>query len=225
MRILYIEDNQKLAQNTAALLRQSDFVVDCVTTAADALHAVASFEYDAAILDLGLPDTDGMALLDRLRGQGPQIPVLICTARDTLEDRIAGLNGGSDDYLVKPFAVEELIARLRAILRRPGGALGLHLRAGNLTLDTVARDVRIDGKQIKLSRRELDLLEVFLRRKGRVLSRSAIADALYGFNDEPTPNAIEVAAHRLRKKLADLGASLKIETLRGIGYVLEDDGT
>lgn len=224
MRLLYIEDNERLAQNTAASLQRNDFVVDCVKTGADAIHAVRSYGYDAIVLDLGLPDIDGMDLLDQLRAERPDTPVVICTARDTLEDRVAGLNGGSDDYLVKPFAAEELVARLRAVLRRPGGVLGLNLTAGNLSFDTVGREVRIDGARVKLSRRELDLLEVFLRRKGRILTRDNIENALYGFDDTPTPNAIEVAAHRLRKKLADLGATPRIETLRGIGYVLEDDG-
>ncbi len=224
MRLLYIEDNERLAQNTAASLQRNYFVVDCVTNGADAMHAARSYGYDAIVLDLGLPDIDGMALLEQLRAERPDTPVVICTARDTLEDRLAGLNGGSDDYLVKPFAAEELVARLRAVLRRPGGVLGLHLTAGNLSFDTIGREVRIDGERVRLSRRELDLLEAFMRRKGRILTRDNIENALYGFDDTPTPNAIEVAAHRLRKKLANLGATPQIETLRGIGYVLEDDG-
>ena len=224
MRILYVEDNDRLAQNTAASLRRNDFVVDWVDNAGDALHAARSYDYAAVLLDLGLPDMDGMKLLAQLRAASPDTPVLICTARDTLEDRVEGLNGGSDDYLVKPFAIEELVARLRAILRRPGGALGRELRAANLTLDTVAREVRVNDEPVRLSRREMDLLELFLRRKGRVLSRDAIENALYGFEDSPTPNAIEVATHRLRRKLTEMGAGARIETLRGIGYVLQEPG-
>lgn len=224
MRLLYVEDNERLAHNTSASLRRDSFTVDIVSTGADALHAAQCYDYDAIILDLGLPDVDGMVVLDQLRRLKPDTPVIICTARDTLDDRLAGLNGGSDDYLVKPFDIAELVARIRAVLRRPGGALGLQLQAGNISLDTAGREVRIDGRVTKLSRRELDLLEMFLRRKGRILTRDNIENALYGFEDVPTPNAIEVATHRLRKKLADMGASIHIQTLRGIGYILEDDG-
>jgi len=220
MRLLYVEDNERLARNTAASLRRSSFVVDAVANGADALHALKSYDYDAIILDLGLPDIDGLDVLAQIRVLRPDVPVIICTARDTLDNRVAGLNAGSDDYLVKPFDIAELIARIRAVLRRPGGALGLHLRAGNLTLDTIGREVRIDGHAAVLSRRELDLLEVFLRRKGRILSRE---NALYGFDEPPTPTAIEVATHRWRKKLTEFGATTRIQTLRGIGYILEDD--
>lgn len=224
MRLLYVEDNERLARNTAASLQRSSFVVDAVANGADAVHSLKSFDYDAIVLDLGLPDIDGLDVLAQIRVLRPDVPVIICTARDTLDNRIAGLNAGSDDYLVKPFEVTELIARIRAVLRRPGGALGLHLHVGNLSLDTIGREVRIAGQTTVLSRRELDLLEVFLRRKGRILSRDAIENALYGFDNPPTPNAIEVATHRLRKKLTEAGASARIQTLRGIGYVLEDDG-
>lgn len=224
MRLLYVEDNARLASNTAASLRKSSFVVDAVSTGEDAIHAAKSFAYDAIVLDLGLPDIDGLAVLERIRSARPGTPVVICTARDRLEDRIQGLNAGSDDYLVKPFEVDELVARLRAVLRRPGGALGVNLRAGNVALDTVARELLVGGEPARLSRRELDLLELFLRRKGRVVTRDAIEDALYGLDDPPTPNAIEVATHRLRRRLLDLGATAQIETLRGIGYILQDDG-
>lgn len=224
MRLLYVEDNARLASNTAASLRKSSFVVDAVSTGEDAIHAAKSFAYDAIVLDLGLPDIDGLTVLERIRAARPGTPVVICTARDRLEDRVEGLNAGSDDYLVKPFEVDELVARLRAVLRRPGGALGVNLRAGNVALDTVARELLVGGEPARLSRRELDLLELFLRRKGRVVTREAIEDALYGLDDPPTPNAIEVATHRLRRRLLDLGATAQIETLRGIGYILQDDG-
>ncbi len=224
MRLLYVEDNARLAENTSASLRRSGFVVDAVTTGEDALHAARSYAYDAIVLDLGLPDLDGLAVLGQIRAARSGTPIIICTARDRLEDRVQGLDAGSDDYLVKPFDAAELVARLRAVLRRPGGALGVHLRAGNIALDTVAREVRVGEEPARLSRRELDLLELFLRRKGRVLTRDAIEDALYGLDDPPTPNAIEVATHRLRRRLQQLGATAQIQTLRGIGYILEDDG-
>lgn len=223
MRLLYIEDNEKLALNTSASLRDAGFVVDVVHTAEDALHSVKSFEYDAVILDLGLPDLDGLDVLPKIKMAKPQTPVLICTARDALDDRVKGLNTGSDDYIVKPFAVSELIARLNAVLRRPGGALGVTLTLGNVTYETVERTVAIDAEMTRFSKRELDLLELFLRRADRVVSKDAIENALYGFDDVATPNAIEVLTHRLRKKLIDKGASIEIHNLRGIGYVLQEN--
>ncbi len=223
MRLLYIEDNEKLALNTSASLRDAGFVVDVVHTAQDALHSVKTYDYDAAILDLGLPDQDGLDVLPKIKLAKPQTPVLICTARDALDDRIRGLNTGSDDYIVKPFAVSELIARLKAVLRRPGGALGMTLSLGNVRYETVERSVAIDSVQTRFSKRELDLLELFLRRADRVVSKDAIENALYGFDDVATPNAIEVLTHRLRKKLIDKGASIEIHNLRGIGYVLQEN--
>lgn len=224
MRLLYVEDNERLAQNTAASLRANGFAVDWVDCGEDAVHSAKSYDYDAIILDLGLPDIDGMSVLKAVKAVKPEVPFIICTARDALEDRINGLDAGSDDYLVKPFDAAELLARIRAVLRRPGGALGVTLTAGNITFDTAERSVEIGATWARLSRREMDLLELFMRRKGRILSKDAIENALYGFDAPPTPNAIEVATHRLRKKLAELNASIAIHTLRGIGYVLEDDG-
>ncbi|SLN65544.1 Transcriptional activator protein CopR [Roseovarius litorisediminis] len=224
MRLLYVEDNEKLALNTSISLQQNGFTVDAVTTGEDALHSAKTYDYDAIILDLGLPDIDGLSVLEAIKQANNETPVIICTARDALEDRITGLNAGSDDYLVKPFNVSELVARIKAVLRRPGGALGVKLCAGNIRFDTIDRSVQIDDETARFSRRELDLLELFMRRKGRILSKDAIENALYGFDEPPTPNAIEVATHRLRKKLIDSNASVGIHTLRGIGYMLEDDG-
>lgn len=223
MRLLYVEDNERLAQNICASLQSSDFVVDRVSTGADAVHSARSYVYDAVILDLGLPDIDGMQVLAAIKQANADTPVIICSARDALDDRITGLDAGSDDYLVKPFDAAELLARVRAVLRRPGGALGVKLAVGNMLFDTVDRSVVIDGEPARFSRRELALLELFMRRKGRILSKDAIESALYGFDEPPTPNAIEVAVHRLRKKLQDLGAAGTVHTLRGIGYLMEDD--
>lgn len=223
MRLLYIEDNEKLALNTSASLRDAGFVVDVVHTAVDALHSVKSFEYDAVILDLGLPDQDGLDALPKIKIVKPQTPIIICTARDALDDRVKGLNTGSDDYVVKPFAVSELIARINAVLRRPGGALGMILSLGNVTYKTAERLVAIDEVVTRFSKRELALLELFLRRAERVVSKDIIENALYGFNEAATPNAIEVLTHRLRKKLIDKGANIEIHNLRGIGYVLQEN--
>lgn len=222
MRLLYVEDNERLAKNTCASLQKNDFVVDRVSTGADAVHSAQSYSYDAIILDLGLPDEDGLKVLAEIKRANADTPVIICTARDTLDERIKGLDAGSDDYIVKPFDVAELMARIRAVLRRPGGALGVELTLGGVTFDTIDRSVSVNGQTARLSRRELDLLELFMRRKGRILSKDVIENALYGFDAPPTPNAIEVAVHRLRKKLQDLGADATVHTLRGIGYLMED---
>jgi DNA-binding response OmpR family regulator len=222
MRLLYVEDNEKLALNTAASLREAGFVVDSVHTAADALHAAKSFQYDAVILDLGLPDSNGMDLLPCIKEINSQTPVIICTARDALEDRLKGLNTGSDDYLVKPFAMAELVARVNAVLRRPGGALGMTLSVGNLTFETADRSLAVDGAICAFSKRELALLELFLRRSANVINKDAIESALYGFDDAATPNAIEVLTHRVRKKLVGYGATVEIHNLRGIGYILKE---
>ena len=222
MRLLYIEDNEKLARNTSASLRDAGFVVDAVHTAADSLHSAKSFEYDAVILNLGLPDSDGLDLLPRIKQVTPQTPVIICTARDALEERIKGLNEGSDDYLVKPFAVAELVARAHAVLRRPGGTLGMTLACGNVTFETADRSLAIEGTACAFSKRELALLELFLRRSERVITKDVIENALYGFDDAATPNAIEFLTHRVRKKLSEKGASIEIHNLRGIGYILRE---
>lgn len=222
MRLLFIEDNARLAANTAASLRDAGFVVDLAETGEDGLLALDANRYDALILDLGLPDMDGMTVLKKLRDQTPDLPVLILTARDALDDRINGLNAGSDDYLVKPFAAGELVARIKALLRRPGGALGTVLEAGNLTFDTVGRETRVGDSVTPLSKRESEVLELLLRRKGRVVPKDAIEESLYGFDEEATPNAVEVATHRLRKKLETAGATVSIHTLRGVSYLLED---
>ncbi|SFR48686.1 response regulator [Litoreibacter janthinus] len=221
MRILYVEDNERLALNTSASLQDAGFVVDTVHTAEDALHAIKSFDYDATVLDLGLPDRDGLSVLPDLKSAAPQTPVIICTARDALDDRIKGLNTGSDDYLIKPFAVSELVARINALLRRQGGALGIRLFLGNITFETTDRTVSINGDARRFTKRELALLELLLRRAERVVSKDAIENALYSFDEPPTPNAIEVLTHRLRKKLIDMGATVAIHNLRGIGYVLQ----
>jgi DNA-binding response OmpR family regulator len=144
------------------------------------------------------------------------------TARDAVEDRIAGLNAGADDYLIKPFAMAELVARIKALLRRPGGALGVVLSAGNIAFDTIGRDLRVEGNTVALPRREVALLEQLLRRQGRVVPRAILEEKLYGIDDEPESNAIPVHIHRLRKRLDEAGANAEIHTVRGVGYVLMD---
>ena len=222
MRLLLIEDNAKLVEHLRKGLEAAGFAVDAFGTAEDGDAALETTRYDVVVLDLGLPDGDGRVVLRKLRARGDATPILILTARDALADKVDGLNAGADDYLLKPFAIEELIARLRALLRRPGAALGKTLAAGNLAFDTTAREVRIGGVVAPLSRRELGVLEQLLRRQGRVVPKDVLEEALYGFEEEIASNTVEVHIHRLRKRLADAGASITITTLRGIGYLLTD---
>src|SRR3954467_3781401 len=172
MRLLVIEDETRIAELLVAALARAGFTVDAVGTAADAREARALPAYAAAILDLGLPDGDGLVLLAGLRRRGSGVPVLVLTARDAIEDRVAGLDTGADDYLVKPFATAELVARTKALLRRPGHALGLTLKAGNISFDTVERDVKIEGVSLILPRRESAILEHLMRRLGRVVPKA-----------------------------------------------------
>jgi DNA-binding response OmpR family regulator len=166
-----------------------------------------------------------MAVLTYLRTKQDSTPVLILTARDSLEDRVAGLNAGADDYLLKPFAMPELVARLKALLRRPAGALGTCLEAGDIRFDTVHREVSVGGQPLSLSRRELALLEHLMRRAGRVIPRDVLEERIYGFDEEVGPNTLEVLVHRLRKKLGDIGSQTSIHTLRGVGYLLAEETT
>jgi len=222
MRILLVEDNLRLATYVRRGLEKNDFTVDGVGMLADAEAAMEMVPYDLLVLDLGLPDGDGLDLLKKLRGEGQNIPVLVLTARDGIDDRVRGLNAGADDYLLKPFAVEELIARMRALLRRPDGALGLSLNVGNMSFDTTAREVRIDGALIKVSRKEMNVLEQLMRRAGKVVPKDVLESKLYGFDEEVSPNSLEAHISRLRKRLNQAGASVSIHTLRGVGYLLSD---
>jgi DNA-binding response OmpR family regulator len=222
LRLLLIEDEARIVQLLTVALARANFVVDAVTTGADARAALAAAPYDAAILDLGLPDGDGLALLLETRASGNQIPILILTARDAVEDRVCGLDSGADDYLVKPFATVELIARIKALLRRPGGALGTILQAGNLALDTIGRDITVGLARIVLPRRESATLELLMRRVGRVVPKAILEEKLYGMDDELESNAIPVHVHHLRRKLQGAGATVEIHTVRGVGYLLEE---
>ena len=224
MRLLIIEDERRLAELVATALRAAGFAVDTVGTAGDAAAALGCVPYDAAVLDRGLPDGDGLGVLAELRRRPDSPPVLVLTARDALEDRVAGLDAGADDYLVRPFAMVELVARVKALLRRPGGPLGLRLEAGNAVLDTVGRDVTVAGRVVPLARHEIAILEHLMLRLGRVVPKSVLEEKLYGMGDELGSNAIPVHIHHLRRKLAEAGATCGIQTVRGIGYFLEERG-
>ncbi len=220
MRVQLIEDHERLAALVDKGLASCGFAVDIFAEGGDALAALGATHYDAVILDLGLPDMDGLELLRSLRAQGIKTPVLVLTSRIQVADRVTGLNAGADDYLTKPFAMEELIARLRALMRRPEAALGATLQCGNVAMDTVSREVRADDALLALSPRETSALEILLRRGGKVIPKTVIEDTLYGFGENMTANSVEVLVHRLRKKLEAGGADVVIHTVRGVGYML-----
>src|SRR3954447_8527244 len=222
MRLLVVEDEEGLVEVLKSALGRAGFVVDAVRTAADAREALALIAYDAVILDLGLPDGDGLTLLAEARRAGRNVPTLVLTARDAVEDRVQGLDAGADDYLIKPFAMTELIARTKALLRRPGLALGATLEAGNTVFDSIGRDVRVGGEVLQLPRQELAILEHLMRRLGRVVPKAVLEEKLYGIDDELASNAIPVHVHHLRRKLNELGATSEIHTVRGIGYLLTE---
>jgi len=222
MRLLLVEDNTRLAEFMRKGLAKAGFETNHVEDAEGAETTLDTQDYDAVILDLGLPDRNGMGVLQNLRQSRKNIPVLIVTARDGLDDRVRGLNSGADDYLVKPFAMEELTARVRALLRRPGQALGTILEAGNMNFNAETRLLEVDGKRVELSRRETDLLEQFMRNINGVLTKPSIEMRLYSYGEEGSPNAIEVLIHRLRRKLEDSGAHIEIHTLREVGYMMRE---
>lgn len=222
MRLLVVEDNEELACLLEKGLALAGFAVDCALRAGDARQMLGANRYCALVLDLGLPDDDGLHVLQDLRARGDSIPVLILTARSGVSDRVGGLGAGADDYLVKPFAFEELVARLRAILRRPDAMLGKTLAVGNTTFDVESRQVYVNAEPCMMSARELAVLEILMRRGGRVTPKKFVEDHLFGLSGDVGSNAVEVYVHRLRKQLRQAGADLEIHTIRGVGYVLNE---
>jgi DNA-binding response OmpR family regulator len=220
MRLLLIEDNAELARLLSQQLAPRGFMIDLADTGHGGLEMMDLVSYAAVILDLGLPDMDGLAVLQALRLKNRSIPVLILTARGRIHDRVAGLDAGADDYLVKPFAYEELVARLHVMMRRQGQGGDERLQVGNLSFDPRHRHVEIDGSPQVLSAQELDLLEILMRRSGRVLPRRQLDDHLFGLSAEVGLNAVEVAVHRLRRRLQAARAAVEIHTIRGVGYML-----
>ncbi len=223
MRVLIVEDNSELVALVTKGLAQSGLAADSVGTVGDATHVLATMHYAAIVLDLGLPDDDGINLLRDLRRRGDSTPVLVLTARDGVTDRVTGLREGADDYLPKPFAMEELVARLQALFRRPGQLLGRQLTFGNVALDTEGRQVFVAGAPRTFPARETAVLEILLRRGGNVAPKRLFEDHLFGLSGDVGSNAVEVYVHRLRKMLADSGATVKIHTVRGVGYLMAED--
>jgi two-component system, OmpR family, response regulator QseB len=225
MKILLVEDHRAMRQMIADHLAERGFAVDVVGRGEDAITAVAVASYDAVILDLGLPDLDGMDVLVAIRARtGTDIPTLILTARDAVEDRVQGLNTGADDYLVKPFDLPELEARLRAVVGRPGVRRSTTHACRDLVFDTVSREAFVGNVPLELARREAALLEELMRAAGRVVAKDVLEDRLYTFDEAASSNALEAAVSRLRKKMAAAGAAVRIETKRGIGYRLMEGG-
>jgi two-component system OmpR family response regulator len=219
MRILVGEDDAILAAALTRALTQSAYAVDLVEDGEAANHALAGTTYDLVVLDITLPKIDGLSVLRRLRDRRSQVPVLILTARDTLEDRVTGLDLGADDYMTKPFDLPEFEARVRALIRRGHNTPGTSMVHGRLRLDVAARRLFHDEQPIEMSARELALTELLLARQGRVVSKEQIIDHLFGFGDDVGSNAIEVYVHRVRRRLEPFG--IEIRTVRGMGYLLD----
>jgi two-component system copper resistance phosphate regulon response regulator CusR len=222
MKILIVEDEPKMGDYLKQGLTEAGFVVDLVRDGIDGLHLAMNEGYDLAILDVMLPGIDGWHVVERLRRAGNRLPVLFLTARDSVEDRVKGLELGADDYLVKPFAFSELLARVRTLLRRGGGGKESEfVRVADLELDLMRRRVTRAGAKIDLTAKEFALLELLMRRKGEVLPRSLIASQIWDMNFDSDTNVIEVAIRRLRVKIDDEFEPRLIRTVRGMGYVLD----
>ncbi len=220
MRVLLAEDDSILSDGITIALRQSGYAVDCVHSGEEADYAISNYPYDAVVLDLGLPLLDGLDVLKNARERGLRVPILILTARDTVEDRIIGLDLGADDYLIKPFALPELEARIRALIRRNHSEVRSELIYGPIRLDLSSRRVYVQDESVDLAPRELGILEVLLMHVGQIVSKEQLVEHLYGWEEEVGENAIEVYIHRLRKKLEPAGFNFR--TIRGLGYLVEN---
>jgi two-component system response regulator QseB len=221
MRLLLAEDDTMIGEAVCGGLRRHGFVVDWVKDGLAAEQALGTEPYDACVLDLGLPRKEGLAVLRQLRSRGSTLPVLVLTARDAVADRVAGLDAGADDYVVKPFDLDELAARIRAVSRRRAGRASSLIEHRGVTLDPATHEVRKHGEPVQLSPREFALLHALLEQPGRVLSRSQLEERLYGWGEEVESNVVEVHVHGLRRKL---GADF-IRNVRGVGYRVTPDGT
>jgi DNA-binding response OmpR family regulator len=219
MRILVVEDDALVADAIRRGLTSAGFAVDQVATAEEADSAIAMGEFDLAVIDIGLPKADGLSLVRKIRRDGRTLPVLIVTARDALADRVSALDIGADDYLIKPFEIPELQARCRALIRRTRSATSAELNIGTLALDLAGRQLRVDGRDVELTRREWSILECLALELGRVVSKDRLLRAIAAWDEELTPNAVEVYVSRLRAKL---GTAAALRTVRGLGYRLDE---
>ncbi|HWU18811.1 MAG TPA: response regulator transcription factor [Devosia sp.] len=221
MRILLVEDEPDMAALLRSALEKHDFVTDHAPSIAIAREAIEMVGHDLVILDRQLGDGDGASLIGFLRKKRPNVPIVVLSARGSADDRVEGLNLGADDYLPKPFVVGELVARLRAILRRPSQVTSKPLSLGNLAFDLNQGEVFVDGERLDLPRREYLVLESLMRRAGRTVRRNLLEEEVYGSDDEIQSNSLEAHISRLRRKLADAGASVIIHPVRGVGYLLK----
>lgn len=223
MRVLVVEDDKKIASFVANGLKQAGFAVDTAGDGEEGLHLASHEEYDAAVVDIMLPRLDGLGLIEELRRNGVRIPVLILSARRTVDDRVKGLETGGDDYLTKPFAFSELLARVQALIRRStGSAGGTFLKTGELSMDLLTRRVVRSGIDIELQPKEFSLLEYFMRNQGRALSKTLIMEHIYDYSFDPQTNVVDVLVCRLRNKLDKDFEDKMIQTIRGVGYVLKE---
>jgi DNA-binding response OmpR family regulator len=222
VRVLVVEDERRMAGYICQALLEESFAVDCAHDGNAALDLALTYDYDVIVLDLMLPGLDGLSLCRRLRATGHMTPVLILSTRDLVEDRVLGLDSGADDYLVKPFAAQELVARVRALLRRRQGGTAPRLRVGSLELDPATRTVRRAGQPVVLTQKEYALLEYLMRRQGIVLTRTMIAEHVWDFTFDLASNVVDVYIKHLRDKIDEPGKPSFIQTVRGVGYTLRD---
>jgi DNA-binding response OmpR family regulator len=223
MRLLLVEDEVEMARALTAVLVQHGHVVDHMTLIEHAREALRPNVHDAVILDRQLPDGDGLVLLREMRDAGDKTPVIVLTAHNAPDDRVGGLDDGADDYLGKPFLADELMARLRAVVRRSESYASRVFVEGNVEIDLDHQELKVDGKVVSLTRREMLVLQILVRRAGRTVLRATLEEAVYGYDDEIQSNALDSHVSRLRRKLADAGASVTIHTIRGIGYLLKGE--
>ena len=221
MRLLLVEDELRLAGALTTALERERFVVDHMDCLATAREAAASAAYDLALLDRTLPDGDGLDLIPELRARSPGVPILILSALGDVPDRIAGLDEGADDYLIKPVSIDEMLARIRAVRRRTPDLATEEIDAGNLVYDVLNDDVAVDGVRLELPRRERLVLGALIRRRGRTVLRESLEQAVFGFEDAVQSNTLDSHISRLRKRLAVAGAAVEIHPVRGVGYLLQ----
>jgi two-component system, OmpR family, response regulator len=218
MHILYVEDEVKIAEFVRAGLKEQGFVVDYCDNGNDGYAKALKLEYDVIVLDIMVPGKDGLAILKGLRREGRNTPVVLLTARNELDDRLEGLNLGADDYIAKPFFVEELVARIHAVVRRVSGDRQNFLHVGPIKLDRLSREVTYESQSIELTTREFNLLEYLMRSPGRVFTRTQILEHVWGYDFNPSTNLVDVCIQRLRKKIEHLGGTGCIDSIRGVGY-------
>jgi DNA-binding response OmpR family regulator len=222
VRILLLEDELRLADSICAILRKERFVVDHVDRLATAREAALMAGHDLVLLDRKLPDGEGLSLVPALRAGNPGIRIIVLSACGEVADRVAGLDEGADDYLVKPFAMDEMLARIRAVRRRPAELEGAEIRAGSVVFDLANEEVEVRGGRLHLPRRELRVLAALMRRRGRTVLRETLEQAVFGFDDEVHSNTLDSHISRLRRKLSRSGAGIEIHAIRGVGYLLRE---